>query len=199
MSKGNRVNKFGWDKGLDYPETKHKLEKMIKELSTSDNSRGVINLFYACCALCQLENGLRSQEAIEAMLNFLENLSLEEVEVRVRKKKEPVTREVFLPKTITRKILEKLRKRVEIQQIKERFEKDPWRASKSYQNWCRRRLGANSHALRYTFISYHSRRGVSAQILASLTRHSRLDFILAYTSKIQARELLKNWVRGDGK
>ncbi len=189
-------NQFGWDRGLDFTETKEKLEKIIRELSASDNSRGVINLFYACCALCQLENGLRAQESIDAMLNFVSNPSLEETDVRVRKKKELVMRKVFLPKAITKKILEKLRKRVEIQQIKERFEQDPWKASKSYQNWCKRHIGANSHALRYAFISFHSRRGVSAQILASLTMHSRLDFILRYTSKIQAIDLLRSWVRG---
>ncbi|MEM4155997.1 MAG: hypothetical protein QXQ38_04645 [Archaeoglobaceae archaeon] len=44
--------------------------------------------------------------------------------------------------------------------------------------------------MRYAFISYLAKRGVSPQIIAKITRHSKLDMILNYTQEKLADEIL---------
>ena len=190
-----KKKKFGWDRGVEFTEMKKKLEKMIDEFSQKDNSQAVIGSFYSFTAYLQLLHGLRAQEALEAALKFtFESRGEREVMVKVRKKKKPETRLVFLPPRISRKFLKGLSRRAEILAIKERFERDSWKAAKSYQNWCRKHLKVNSHALRYSFVVHLSQRGVSPQLIARITAHSRLDYILRYTSQIKAEELLREVV-----
>ena len=51
--------------------------------------------------------------------------------------------------------------------------------------------GFNTHSLRYAFITYLLRQGVSPSIIAKITKHSRLDYILTYTQEKTAEEVLR--------
>jgi site-specific recombinase XerD len=51
--------------------------------------------------------------------------------------------------------------------------------------------GFNARSLRYAFITYLLRRGVSPSIIAKMIRHSRLDYILTYTQEKTAEEILR--------
>ncbi|RLE98603.1 MAG: hypothetical protein DRJ96_00580 [Thermoprotei archaeon] len=68
---------------------------------------------------------------------------------------------------------------------------DPEAAVKRIKTWCRRFLGYNTHALRYAFIGYMARRGVAAQLVARITGHVKLDYILHYTQRVRAEEILE--------
>ena len=55
--------------------------------------------------------------------------------------------------------------------------------------FCREQLGYNTHALRYAYISYLAREGISAQIIAKITGHMTLKYILYYTQKTEAEKI----------
>jgi Phage integrase family. len=57
--------------------------------------------------------------------------------------------------------------------------------------WCLNTHKFNTHSLRYAFITYLLRRGVDATIIAKITKHSRLDYILTYTQEKIAEEVLR--------
>jgi len=59
-----------------------------------------------------------------------------------------------------------------------------------------RELGINTHSLRYTFITHLASQGVSPQLIAKITGHSRLDYVLHYTQRLKAEELLERLVLG---
>jgi site-specific recombinase XerD len=59
------------------------------------------------------------------------------------------------------------------------------------KSYCVRTYNFNTHSLRYAFITHLLRLGVSPSIIAKITKHSRLDFILAYTQERAAEEILK--------
>lgn len=58
--------------------------------------------------------------------------------------------------------------------------------------WCRKHYNINTHALRYAFISHLSKQGVSAQLIAKITGHAKLDYILYYTQKQKAEQILES-------
>ena len=67
-------------------------------------------------------------------------------------------------------------------------EANKWKVS----NYCRRTYGFNTHALRYALISYLSQKGVAPQLIAKITGHKTLDYILYYTQQQKAEEILKD-------
>ena len=58
----------------------------------------------------------------------------------------------------------------------------------------RRYRGFNSHSLRYAFITYMAKKGVAPQIIAKMTQHAKLDYILHYTSTQKAERILEEEV-----
>ena len=57
--------------------------------------------------------------------------------------------------------------------------------------WYKRNLDFNTHALRYAFITYLAKQGYSAQLIAKMTGHKKVDYILHYTEKVEAEEILQ--------
>ena len=51
--------------------------------------------------------------------------------------------------------------------------------------------GFNMRSMRYAFITYLLRQGVSPSIIAKITKHVRLDYILTYTQEKTAEEILR--------
>lgn len=94
-----------------------------------------------------------------------------EVEVRVRKKRgKEIFRKMIIPDEI---------KRTHIVDLLSKY---------SVSMFAMRRYGFNTHSLRYTFITYLAQLGVSPQLIAKITKHSRLDMLLDYTQEKMADE-----------
>jgi integrase len=53
-------------------------------------------------------------------------------------------------------------------------------------------LGINTHSLRYARITHMLRNNISPSIVAKITGHKKLDYILTYTQIKTAEEALKN-------
>ena len=171
------VRLFGWDKGLDYKKT-YKLILNHYKNAKSDTAKG-----YDIILLTQLRNGSRVTEAI----SFLQLISMStqdfkrEAEVKVSKSKnKDKTRLMILPEEIGKK---------EVLRLHYVFKTATKHEVAMY---CKRTYGFNTHALRYAFISYLAREGVSPQLIAKITGHTNLNYILHYTSKIKSEEILRN-------
>jgi integrase len=70
-------------------------------------------------------------------------------------------------------------------------DKDVIRAN--VNKYLHRRLGINAHSLRYAFITYMLRKGVSPSIIAAITGHKNLNMILKYTERKEAEKVLEEF------
>jgi len=176
------LSRKGWDMGVSYEELKEEIIKGIKEIKDKEGIKALTRLAYLITYAIQLRNGARISEAVEAFNKFLRNEYVVKegkkvAEVRVRKKKALDTRELIYPEFIPYNLIDKLRKfRIDVRVGR----------AKSY---CRRILGVNTHSLRYARITYLLNRGVNPSLVAKITHHSKLDFILEYTQQKQAEKL----------
>jgi len=124
----------------------------------------------------QLRNGARISESVDAFNNFINNNFKKKegkiiTEVRVRKKKKEEYRVIIYPEFIPFNLINKLKKyRLGINTLKAKVA-------------CLRILGVNTHTLRYARISFLAEKGVNPSIIAKITHHSKLDFILTYTQE----------------
>ena len=50
-------------------------------------------------------------------------------------------------------------------------------------------FGWNTHSLRYARITHLAKKGVSPSLIAKITHHKRLDYVLSYTQQKTADEL----------
>jgi len=142
---------------------------------------GVPARCYDAVLLIQLRNGSRVSEAVRALRRFLEARSVE-VEVEVSKKKRRETRLMVIPGEVVAAA-------APCRELLGVEEKALVNRVKSY---CRYTYGFNTHSLRYAFITYLLRQGVNPSIVARITRHSRLDYILRYTQEKAAEDALRN-------
>ena len=130
--------------------------------------------------LIQLRNGSRVSEAVRAFKAFLNTKSVE-VEVQVSKVSKKRTRLMVIPQELLSiapscRDLKDVEEKVLVNRVK---------------NYCVDTYGFNTHSLRYAFITFLLRQGVSPAIIAKITKHSRLDFILTYTQEKAAEEILR--------
>jgi len=138
---------------------------------------------YAVILLIQLRNGARVSEAIEALRKFIET-GTRKVEVRVRKHKRPEFRLMVLPKELSPRDLLPCSPVLE--------EADDKKLKKRVQLYARKELGINTHSLRYAFITYLLKKGVSPSIIAKITHHKNLNYILTYTQQKTADKILED-------
>jgi len=166
-----------WDLGLDYKRIyKMLLSKIREHLSR----RAFASYCYACVLLIQLRNGSRVSEAVDAAVKFADQRS-SEVYVRVRKRRDGYERLMVLP--------EELR----IQDIAVcRDILSRGNAVLRVKVYAKKILGINTHSLRYARITYMLRNNVSPSIVAKITGHKKLDYILTYTQIKTAEEALRS-------
>ena len=161
-----------WDKGVDYTTTYQRILNNIKR------SKGKSKCYLAI-ALVQLRNGARVSEAVRGFKEFLKT-GKDEVEVRVSKKKHDDYRAIIIPQ--------------EIQELKQEcadlIDMSDYSIREGVRQTLRNKLKINTHSLRYSFITYLSVNGVSPNIIAKITHHSKLDMILNYTQEKVAKETL---------
>jgi integrase len=138
---------------------------------------------YDVVLLVQLRNGSRVGEAVEATVRFCE-AGQDQVLVRVEKHRDGDQCLMVLPEELRsgegRRLLGEACSRLSAL-------RNPKAAVKVY---CRRAYGFNTHSLRYAFVSYLLKRGVSPSIVAKITGHRSLDHILHYTEVKLAEEVL---------
>jgi len=168
-----------WDLGLDYSRTYKLLLSRIKD---HYKRRAFRHYTYAIILLIQLRNGSRVSEAIEALRRFIES-GEKKVEVRVRKHKNLEYRLMVLPKELSHKDLMPCKPVLE--------EVDDMKLKKRVQLYARKELGINTHSLRYAFITYLLKKGVSPSLIAKITHHKNLNYILTYTQQKTADKILE--------
>ena len=160
-----------WDRGLDYEAW---MRRFTRDLNKTKNPNLVL-------AIIQLRNGLRVSEAVRAYKHFLKHKSLE-FEIEVSKRKKPEKRLVVIPEFLLGWI----------DNCIEDLYKDDRQIYTRYRLFLYRRYGLNTHSLRYAFITYLLREGVSPSIVAKITKHRRLDYILTYTQNKIAEDILRS-------
>ena len=163
----------GWDKGVDYEAMMRRLER---DLRRDQDSR---RRCYRAIAIVQLRNGLRAIEAVRAFKHFQRTRQVE-FDVPVAKKKRREERLVVIPPILYNiRCMDFLE--VPDEKLKER-----------YRQFLLYHYRLNTHSLRYAFITFLLRNGVSPSIVAKITRHSKLDYILRYTQEKEAEKTLKS-------
>jgi len=169
-----------WDKGIDFEKTKKILLGEIRKAEKKkSNIRKTIRIAHLITALVQLYNGCRASEAVEAFNKWRET-GMKEIYVKVRKKKKEDERLIIIPAEVS-----KYRNLVRFYEEK----------TNRYKAFICATFDFNTHSLRYAFVTYLSKQGVSPQLIAKITHHSRLDMILSYTQQIKADDLLRKLVK----
>jgi integrase len=118
---------------------------------------------------------------VKAFKQFLTSKSIE-FEVEVSKKKRVEHRKIVVPRELLS---------VELGPCMELLSVDDAKLVSRLKVYSRYTYGFNTHSLRYAFITYLLRQGVSPSIIAKITKHSRLDYILTYTQEKTAEEILR--------
>jgi Phage integrase family. len=118
---------------------------------------------------------------VKAFLEFVKTSRIE-VYVDVSKKKQREQRLVIIPNEVVhlRDYCSELLS-VDFRKLVDRV-----------KHYCRYTYKFNTHSLRYSFITYLLRNGVNVSIIAKITRHSRLDYILRYTQEKVADRVLRD-------
>lgn len=164
----------GWDLGLNYEDLLEMLKNLYLHSLTPIRRRNTAVL------LVQLYNGSRVSEAVDAWNKFVLT-GKREIEVRVRKHKNPDTRLMIIPKIIkhpgsTKRIW---------------FATD--KAVKFYA-FC---LGINTHSLRYARITHLLSKGENPAIVAKIVGHKNLNQLLTYYQDKEARKKLRKLISED--
>ena len=162
--------------GLDYKKTHRKLLKAYKE------ERSLKRKAYILVLLTQLRNGSRISEAIEALKLMLSS-GKSEVHVRVRKHKHETLRLMVFPLKASPKVYK---------WALGYLQGDPEKLKLRIIKFARRRFKINTHSLRYAWITYNLLRGINPSLIAKITGHAKLDYILHYTQQREAEKILKN-------
>jgi len=159
-----------WDYKVDYQKLKKRLEKLI-ESEPKVKRRAYYSILYI-----QLLNGLRIKEAIRSFKHFLET---RERKFYIDPEKHGNTRAVRIPRIIKYREEYKFILNIDDEKLRHRILK-----------FAKYHLGINTHSLRYAFITFLGNRGVAPQLIAKITGHKKLDYILRYTQKVQAEKIL---------
>jgi integrase len=164
-----------WDYGVDY-------EKVYKELARlAQAEKDGYTKCYAAITLIALRNGSRIGEAIEAFKEYL-NTTKVKIYVRVEKHKKEDYRLMVIPKELVEE---------DISLCRDLLNKSKEHIRANVNKYLHRRLGINAHSLRYAFITYMLKKGISPSIIAAITGHRNLNMILKYTEKKEAEGLLE--------
>jgi hypothetical protein len=187
---GSQPKPFAWDhaseRGLSYGDLLRLLEERL-EAAKSDKEYTYLAALYI-----QLRNGCRVSEAARALLLFAKTGS-RKLRIPVSKRKDRLERLVLIPPVVEYR---------RVSWLAEEFRRKPLdKAAKQLalrlKVFSLRELGINTHSLRYAFITYLASQGVAPQLIAKITGHARLDYILHYTQRLAAEDLLEKLVLGE--
>lgn len=177
-----------WDKDIDYNIAKLQLLKQLESLGNllssimpNKNLRLGKRFLYVAIAYLQLTNGMRVSEAIEAMRKYVQ-INKENFEIVAEKTH--LNRPVYVPSEIA-KWKAVLRLYADLL---------PRISRHSIGMFLKQNFGWNTHSLRYAFIKYAIQKGYSAEQIAHITAHKKLQTTFEYSRKLQANELLRKLV-----
>ena len=165
-----------WDRGLDYESTKRLLVERVRGLRGVRGVRARRALAYTCVLLFQLRNGSRVSEAVDALKAWVSTRK-REVEVPVRKHRSFEVRKMVVPEEL------KEEDRLDASSVLEAVKPS------TVKVYARRSFGFNTHSLRYARITHLAKKGVSPSLIAKITHHRRLDYVLRYTEQKAADEI----------
>jgi integrase len=173
---GRECVRRGWDACLEY---KRAYAEILAHLYKTQNPWDVI-------LLVQLRNGSRIGEAIEAVKRFCSE-GMTAVRVKVEKHRDPNdTRLMVLPEELRgtqgKEFL--FNACVRLAKVK--------KSKNTIAMYTKKTYGFSSHALRYAFITHLLKKGVSPSIIARITGHTSLNYILHYTELKTAEDILSS-------
>jgi len=141
-------------------------------------------LVYSSILLIQLENASRVSEAVEAFVEYIKTKN-KYVNVRVRKKKTMDYREIVIPS-----VVEKIFDDVEVDR---KIFDDVVKLTNRVKKFATR-ININTHSLRYARITFFVKNNVPVSVIAKITHHSNLNYVLYYTESRIAQEMLRGVV-----
>lgn len=160
-----------WDRGIPFETLQSLIINKMKRASNQTHK------CYYSILLIQLYNGARVSEAVRAYTQYIRNgETIQYVKVSKKRSKED-KRIIKIPPDITL--------------CPEFLEIDEKKIINRIKQFALAKLKVNTHTLRYAFITYLVKQGVPPTIVAKITKHSKLDFILSYTQEKEAEELIK--------
>ena len=189
--KGRRPH--SWDYEVDFDEMKSVLLSDLELLLRFPHCFGEKcrkRVFHhLSVAVLSLLNGLRVSEAIEAFWRAVagdferSSSNLHRVHVRVRKKRREEFRDAYIHPLVLKGIKDL------------GITKDLNLTRQSVSVFLSRNYGVNPHSLRYSFVGAMVKRGVPLPVVCRVLHHSKLDFVLHYTSARYGEEALEEFIR----
>jgi integrase len=167
---------MGWDKGVDYEFYRGWFERNLK------HTRSDRRYTYTAILYTQLLNGSRISEAVRAIIEFVKTGN-RELKVKLSKRRRGEDRLIIVPELIDRG------RCIWISDLGEDKIVD------RVKTFCREKYHVNTHSLRYSFITHLLKANVNPSIIAKITKHSKLDFILTYTQEKEAEKILRENVK----
>ncbi|MEM1831813.1 MAG: hypothetical protein QXJ97_09835 [Desulfurococcaceae archaeon] len=164
-----------WDKGVDYVSVYNMLKRNL-------HSRNKKDVCYSAILMIQLRNGSRISEAIECFKQYILTRKTEYY-VKVRKKRKEDYRLMVIPEELHS---------LDLAQCSDLLSVDDRQLRDRVRKYISRKYKINTHSLRYAFITYLLRNNINVSIIARITHHSNLNYILHYTQQRLADEILKN-------
>lgn len=160
-----------WDRGLELEGILGLLREKLKSSDGAEYS-------YLAVLLTQAANVCRVGEALSAVASYARTGQREQ-KVRVEKRKDGVERLVIIPADVARE-------KLELQSFK----------LASVKMYAKRKLGINTHSLRYAWITAQVKNNVNPGIIAAITGHKNLNMLMHYIQKKQGEEYLRQMTRG---
>jgi hypothetical protein len=171
---GKRKVEHTWDYSVDFIEAKKVLTNAYKQLYD-------INLMpyeaYVAILLIQLTNGSRIKEAIRAFKTFAES---GQKEFQLQAEKHGNTRFFVIPDVVRNRLAYKSILSISDENLEARI-----------RMFALKYLNTNTHSLRYALISYLAKNAVDPAIIAKVTGHKDLKYIVRYTQTKDAVEILR--------
>jgi integrase len=185
--------KNGFDKGIDFEETrkifKGKIKELITDLRNDYNVHKVKALSNIVIALVSLVNGSRISESIEAVFKFINNKNLNKVIVPIAKRKDGETRPMLLPKEINKEILEYIEKII--------AGADPQKLQSKVRTYLTDNYGFNTHSLRYAAINYLiTEKQRPLNVVSKLVGHKSMNMLINYTQNKNVSSTLESMNSG---
>jgi len=160
-----KSTEHSWDRGAKYEELRKSLLTLIKGQEVRPQLKA-----YAMILLIQLVNGLSVKEACEAAFKWA-NEGRAEVEVRALRHKRDYHRLVVIPRDLSdeeREVLKDVIKNLNIERLVKRVE-----------TFCKRKLGYNTHSLKYAYINRLAQEGLPPRLIAKLIGCKKPNYILS--------------------
>lgn len=170
--------KNGFDKGIDFEDTRKifraKIKELVGGLRKDYNAHKVKALSNIVIALISLVNGSRISESIEAAFKLVDNKNLKKVLVPIAKRKDGELRKMLLPEEISREILEYIENVI--------TGADPQKLQSKVRTYLTDNFGFNTHSLRYAAINYLiSEQKQPLSLVSKMVGHKSMNMLINYT------------------